>query len=120
MIRAMSLPALTAFRSGRSAPLPSASMPLYLVRHAKAGNRHHWTGDDVERPLSPKGQAQADGLAKALDGVPLTRVLSSPYVRCVQTVEPLAAAHGLEVEETPALAEGRPLAPVLELLHDLP
>ena len=37
---------------------------------------------------------------------PLTRVLSSPYVRCTQTVEPLASAVGLEVEEIDALAEG--------------
>ena len=36
---------------------------------------------------------------------PVTRVLSSPYVRCVQTVEPLASALGFEVEPTDALAE---------------
>ena len=95
-------------------------MPLHLVRHAKAGNRHHWEGDDAERPLSRKGRDQAEGLAKALADVRISRVLSSPYLRCVQTVEPLAAAHGLEVERTAALAEGEPFEPVLELLARLP
>ena len=49
---------------------------------------------------------------------PLKRVLSSPFVRCVQTVEPLASALGLQVEKTQALAEGRS-ADALALLHEL-
>jgi 8-oxo-dGTP diphosphatase len=45
-------------------------------------------------------------------------VLSSPYVRCVQTVQPLAEAVGLDVEQTPALAEGN--APqAVKLIHEL-
>lgn len=36
----------------------------------------------------------------------ILQVLSSPYLRCVQTVEPLAGKAGLSVEEEPALAEG--------------
>lgn len=95
-------------------------MPLYLVRHAKAGSRHAWTGDDTKRPLSPKGWDQANGLKKAFDGVPVSRVLSSPYVRCIQTVEPLAEAHGLEVEPVHPLAEGQPIEPVLDMLTTLP
>jgi phosphohistidine phosphatase SixA len=96
------------------------AMPLHLVRHAKAGSRQEWTGDDTERPLSPKGWDQANGLKKAFDGVPITRVLSSPYVRCVQTVEPMAEAHGLQVQLEPRLAEGEPFEPVLDLLTTLP
>jgi 8-oxo-dGTP diphosphatase len=46
----------------------------------------------------------------------MTRILTSPYVRCVQTVEPLAAAIGIEVEEAPALGEGADRADVLALL----
>ena len=49
---------------------------------------------------------------------PLKRVLSSPFVRCVQTVEPLASALGLEVEETEALAEGH-ATDALALVHEL-
>ena len=39
---------------------------LYLVRHAKAGERRLWDGDDLDRPLSPKGWKQADLLATRL------------------------------------------------------
>ena len=49
---------------------------------------------------------------------PLKRVLSSPFVRCVQTVEPLASALELEVEETQALAEGHGTE-ALALVHEL-
>ncbi len=95
-------------------------MPLHLVRHAKAGSRQHWEGDDRERPLTVKGWEQADGLAKTLADQPVARVLSSPYVRCRQTVEPLAASHDRPVEALDALAEGEPYEPVLELLAELP
>ena len=52
------------------------------------------------------GRDQAMRLVALWRDQPLTRVLSSPFVRCVQTVEPLAAALDLDVEETEALAEG--------------
>ena len=93
-------------------------MVLYLVRHAKAGSRSGGTGPDDRRPLPTNGRAQAEAIAERLAAVPVARVLSSPYVRCVQTVEPLARTHGLTVETTDALAEGRPFEPVLALLAD--
>lgn len=95
-------------------------MVLYLVRHAKAGSRWDYDGPDDERPLTPKGERQADDIADRFDGVAVPRVLSSPYRRCVQTVAPLAARRGLTVEPTAALAEGSPFEPVLALLADLP
>lgn len=95
-------------------------MSLHLVRHAKAGSRQRWSGDDTDRPLTAKGWEQARGLAKTLADVPLGRVLSSPYARCAQTVTPLAEAHGRQVELTDALREGAPFEGVLALLHDLP
>jgi 8-oxo-dGTP diphosphatase len=94
-------------------------VPLYLVRHAKAGSRHHWEGPDEQRPLTAAGRAQAEGLATHLGGAPIERVLSSPYVRCVETVTPLATKVGTTVEITEALAEGSPFEPVLELLATL-
>ena len=81
-------------------------MPVLLVRHASAGERAAWVGDDRLRPLDERGWRQAYGLVAQLAPFAVRRVLSSPYLRCVQTVEPLARARGLEVEETPALAEG--------------
>ena len=81
-------------------------MPLLLVRHASALRRHDWSSPDFRRPLTPKGYAQAAALADQLAGYDVRRILSSPYVRCVETVEPLAARLGLPVEPVDALAEG--------------
>lgn len=94
-------------------------MALYLVRHANAGSRPDWEGPDHDRPLSAKGRRQAEGLVHLLAGRPVRRVLSSPYVRCVQTVEPLAEKLDLPVEEVGALAEGAPPTDAVELLHGL-
>jgi 8-oxo-dGTP diphosphatase len=94
-------------------------MSILLVRHARAGSRRDWDGPDEERPLSKKGQRQAEGLAELLSGYPVKRVLSSPYARCVQTVEPLAKALGLEIELRPELGEGAPIDVALALLRDL-
>ena len=81
-------------------------MAVLLVRHADAGDRDRWEGPDEERPLSPEGWQQAEALVEALAGYGVGRVLSSPYLRCTQTVEPLAAASGLPVEPSVDLAEG--------------
>jgi len=79
---------------------------LLLVRHGRAGHRSEWDGDDRARPLSRRGRKQADGVVAQLKDYRIDRVLSSPYVRCVQTVEPLGAAVGLKVEESDDFAEG--------------
>jgi 8-oxo-dGTP diphosphatase len=81
-------------------------MPILVVRHADAGERSRWGGDDLVRPLSRRGWAQARKLVGLLDPYEPKRLLSSPYVRCVETLEPLATAAGLVVEEHPDLAEG--------------
>ncbi len=93
--------------------------PLYLVRHAKAGDREAWTEDDRLRPLSKKGRRQAEDLVAIFEGLEIDRILSSPFDRCVQTVRPLAIALRLPVEETEVLAEGAPLDAVLGLVREL-
>ena len=83
-------------------------MPLLLVRHAHAYARKEWSGDDRLRPLSANGLRQAEGLIAVFGNFARpSRVLSSPYRRCVQTVGPLAQAHHLEVEPEADLAEGQ-------------
>jgi 8-oxo-dGTP diphosphatase len=77
-----------------------------LLRHASAGDRDDWDGEDRLRPLDARGRRQAAELVELLRPFELRRVLSSPYVRCVATVEPLAAALGLWVEQDDRLAEG--------------
>jgi 8-oxo-(d)GTP phosphatase len=71
---------------------------VFLVRHAKAADRETWTGADRDRPLIERGQAQADRLAAALATEQPAVVASSPWLRCVQTAEPLAEALGVEVQ----------------------
>jgi 8-oxo-dGTP diphosphatase len=77
-----------------------------LVRHASAGDRREWDGDDRLRPLDAKGRGQAAELVDRIGPLKVRRVVSSPYARCVETVEPLAEAHGLSVELDDRLAEG--------------
>ncbi|TMB66819.1 MAG: histidine phosphatase family protein [Chloroflexi bacterium] len=81
-------------------------MPIYVVRHAKAGDRADWEGDDRLRPLTKSGRRQAEGLAAWLKKEPIDAILSSPYVRCLQTVEPLAEARKLPIEARKDLEEG--------------
>jgi 8-oxo-dGTP diphosphatase len=88
----------------------------YLVRHGAAGDRHAWHGADELRPLDEEGRRQAEALVALLEEAVIERLLSSPYLRCVQTLEPLAAARGMPVETTPVLAEGAGGAGAIELL----
>ena len=93
-------------------------MTIYLVRHAKAGERGSWTEeDDWLRPLSVRGQRQARGLIEALAKAKFDRVLSSPYVRCMETVVPIAGERGIAVEPVEALAEGATLDEALALVR---
>lgn len=84
-------------------------MHLLVVRHGKAGSRRDWDGSDEARPLSRAGCDQADALVNRLDGYPIERVLASPAVRCIQTVEPLARARELPVESRQEIGEGHAL-----------
>lgn len=90
---------------------------LLLIRHAHAGDRAAWRGPDDERPLSEKGWRQARGLVPLLAPEPVQRIASSPSLRCVQTVAPLAEARGLRVEEDARLHEGTDPADAFEALE---
>jgi phosphohistidine phosphatase SixA len=90
-------------------------MSVLLIRHASAGDRDEWTGDDRRRPLDKRGRKQARRLVDLLASYPVERIVSSPADRCVQTVEPLADARGLTIEvraevwEDVQRTEGAPL-----------
>ena len=81
-------------------------MTSVVLRHAAAGDRESWDGDDFHRPLDARGRRQASELVEILRPLGLRRVLSSPYVRCLETVRPLAAALELRLEADERLAEG--------------
>ena len=93
---------------------------LYLVRHAKAGERRLWVANDLDRPLSKKGWKQSEALGKRLERLGPTDLLSSPYVRCIQTLEPLGRRLKRPITIEPPLAEDGPVEPVLELLRNAP
>jgi 8-oxo-dGTP diphosphatase len=83
---------------------PGRTRTLLLVRHAKAGDRRSFRGDDDRRPLDDGGRAQAQALARLLVPYRPARLLSAPLVRCVDTLRPLAGATGCPVELDPVLA----------------
>lgn len=95
-------------------------MALYLVRHAKAGKRSRFDGDDRERPLDDAGRAQADALGARLARLPVPVLYSSPYLRCIQTLEPLGVTLGLSVLVDDRLAEGADSRTCIEWLLELP
>jgi 8-oxo-(d)GTP phosphatase len=86
-----------------SRPLPEAV--VVLVRHARAGKRSQWHADDRLRPLDPDGGRQAQRLAVLLTTFAPSRILSADLVRCIQTVQPLAEALGLQVELSAEFAD---------------
>jgi 8-oxo-dGTP diphosphatase len=84
---------------------PVSIRMVLLVRHARAGNRSSWEGDDRLRPLDQCGWAQAHSLVRLLAHFEPREVISADYLRCTQTVEPLAQTLGLEIREEPLLSE---------------
>jgi phosphohistidine phosphatase SixA len=96
-------------------------MALLLLRHATAGHRDPAASqaEDRLRPLDERGFRQAQGLPALYSGYDVERVLTSPYVRCRQTVEPLAAGLRLPTEERPELAEGAGAPEIWGLIQEL-
>lgn len=90
---------------------------LYLVRHAKAGSRHNFAGDDRLRPLTDNGRMQAKALAKALAGAGVHTLISSPYLRCIETLQPTARLIGGSVSTDERLGEGRSYLAIVELIE---
>ena len=94
-------------------------MFFVLVRHAHAGDKHVWTDRDELRPLSVRGSLQAAfGVAPFLVDTGVTRLLSSPALRCVKTLRPAAESLGLGVETADELAVSGSVDRLLRLLED--
>jgi broad specificity phosphatase PhoE/8-oxo-dGTP pyrophosphatase MutT (NUDIX family) len=92
---------------------------IHLMRHAAAGDRTKWNGRDAIRPLTKKGIRQAGALAESLSRGGIEKIYTSPYVRCIQSVEPLAEAIGADILEHDALAEGPDIDGAYELIDGL-
>lgn len=95
-------------------------MVAYLLRHAKAYNRANWIEDAWLRPLTAFGDLQSRSVATALEAEHPHRLISSPAVRCLQTLQPLSRATSRRIELEPRLAEGEdPEAAVRLVLEEL-
>ncbi len=104
-------------REGRVTMRGRTTGAIYLIRHAKAGSSAQWEGPDELRPLTKSGRRQAETLVDRLAAFSIARIVSSPHLRCVQTVEALGKQRGLTVETADSLVEGSDADDVLELLE---
>ena len=104
--------------SRRPRRLDAAPLPRVLLRRADALPRAEWLGVEEWRGLSPRGRAQADALVAGLADLRIRRVLSSPSLRCRQTVVPLARSLDIDVEVCPELSHRADLERLQALLED--
>lgn len=93
-----------------------AAQLIHVVRHAHAGDRAAWRHDDDLRPLSDRGCDQAGRLPATMAGAPPAVIFSSPSLRCIATVLPLARHNHLPVATLDALYEGGSAAAMLQRL----
>jgi 8-oxo-dGTP diphosphatase len=89
----------------RFALRPAMTGSVLLVRHASAGNRSDWNGDDHRRPLDESGEDQADELVRLLSRFGVDEIVTADPVRCVDTVRPLSESIGVPARAEPVLSE---------------
>lgn len=78
---------------------------VVALRHGKATAHEDWRGPDAERPLVKRGVTQATGVAHGIAAFRPARLITSPAVRCVSTIQPTSRVTGLDVEEQPAISQ---------------
>ena len=93
-------------------------MRIIVVRHGQAEAKKGRREPDADRPLVARGRRQADRLGKVIGGGRPRRVISSPALRCVQTVQPFADERNLVVERSEQLSRDAGKAAV-ELCQEL-
>jgi phosphohistidine phosphatase len=93
---------------------------LHFLRHAHAGDPEAWTGDDAARPLSDKGEKQAERLGAFLAGVGFKpdAIVTSPKLRAAQTAEIVARHLGIQISFDDRLAGAFEVETLETLLHD--
>ncbi|WP_018637944.1 SixA phosphatase family protein [Parafrankia elaeagni] len=100
--------------TGRGA---ATSHTVVIVRHALALPKKTWTGEDAARPLTAHGIRQAAAFATVVTrGLAIRQVLTSPTLRCEQTVAPLAEARGLPLRRSAVLGVDGSTEALLDLL----
>jgi 8-oxo-(d)GTP phosphatase len=82
-----------------------ATAPVLILRHGTSRPRDSWAGTDADRPLVPAGRRQACGLVPLLTCWRPERLVSSPWRRCLDTVEPYATTAGLAIRTKGSLSQ---------------
>ena len=93
---------------------------MLLLRHASAGERLLSPDVDRFRRLDEGGRAVARQLVWSLADREITRIVSSPLPRCIESVIPLAESRRLVVENRWELTPDASLEDLQILLEDLP
>ena len=78
---------------------------LVIVRHARSRSRSSWPDTDPLRPLNARGRERAEALVPILAAYGVSRVATSPSVRCLDTVLPYAVAAGVRARLKSGLSE---------------
>ena len=97
--------------------LPGGELRVRLVRHGRAEKGSRWDGPDALRPLTPEGLRHAKRIGASLARSRPDRLLTSPFLRCRQTLAPLAERLGLPVETRDWLAKGEDPRKIADLLR---
>lgn len=72
---------------------------ILLIRHCSA------TGQDPDDPLTLEGLQQAKELIHYLKNYSISKIISSPYLRAVQTIEPFAKHYDIPIHVDTRLKE---------------
>jgi len=83
------------------------TFPLIIARHGKATAHEGWDGDDSLRPLTAVGMQQSRNIAGGLAAFGPASILSSPAIRCLQTVAPLSYKLGMEIRESGKISQDK-------------
>ena len=89
----------------RFTKLPADTKTVLIVRHATAGSKSRYKGDDRKRPLDKHGRAQAESLVGQLLAFGADALYAADRARCHQTLEPLAEELGVDIHSEPLLTE---------------
>lgn len=83
----------------------TSTFAIIALRHGKATPPNTWSGPDASRPLTARGVHQAAGDVPTIEAWRPKRIITSPAVRCVATVAPLAASTGIVPKHEPGISQ---------------
>ena len=91
--------------AGRVDAGTTRTFALIVLRHGKAVPPASWDGPDATRPLLHRGLEQSQNVAAAIAAWAPAKLISSPAVRCLATIEPVAHLTGLSVKASDAISQ---------------